>query len=232
MLHNAERFATQPCLCDNLLCRSFAFLCFALPSLCRPMQNPCLAIRAIRRRCNALLCRAFAILHKSLRRHAPPLPCLATPFNAVAMFGFAYIALAPLRCTALCLCVAVPCPSSAMGSDVERNYAVAKPNSSWLCHCSAVHFLALARFTIAIQRLTSPLPRRTVPCRCVSLPRASLLYLSFTKHSHRFSKQCNASPYHRLAWHISALAVHRQAIPRHCLTSRGAAVPSLRAPGT
>lgn len=133
---------------------AFAIICFAVPlpfyaSQCLRFADPCktFASPSVPFVAVAMLCSAFAVFHKSLRRHAPPLLCLVTPFNAVAMFGFAYIALA--RFATLCLCesqqchcIALLCPSFAMGSGAERNYAF------------AIHLGASRCSAIALQRLS------------------------------------------------------------------------------
>ena len=202
LLHNAERFATQPCHRANLLCRSLVVLCFALPLPGESMHNLCLAVGAIPSRCKVPLYRAFAVLHKSLCRHALPLLCLATPNIVAAMLGFAYIALALLCSTQRCLCFAT--------------FSAAEPCrcTTELCHATLYHCLVMLLYTLPLPHYS--LLRSTLPLRYISVLHDAAPYLSFTKHSHCFSEQLTTLPLRRSEVQDYAVALPRK--PRLCRT--------------
>ena len=123
---------------------AFAIICFAVPlpfyaSQCLRFADPCktFASPSVPFVAVAMLCSAFAVFHKSLRRHDPPLLCLATPFNAVAMLGFAYIALASLCYTLPLHCFAALSVAFASLRLALLNLAVALLNKAKPCYTIA-----------------------------------------------------------------------------------------------
>lgn len=183
---------TEPLLCSTSHCAATLFLCCASPRHSLPLQ--CSDSRTLPWRCFAALSAAFASLRLALLNLAVALLNCATLYHCLVMLVYTlplphysllrstlplrYISV--LHDAAPLLINAYHCfPHSSL-----LHSAFAVPRISWLCHCPAV------------RRLTLPLPRRTVPCRCGFIPRPSLLYLSFAKHSHCFSEQLTTLPLH------------------------------------
>ena len=120
------------------------------------MQYLCLAIGTMPRRCDVLLCSAFAMLCKSLCRHTLPLPCHAIPCRCNA------------RIRVHCLSVALPHSAFAKHNiDIALlNHATPLLNHAWLRLAFAVPCLALHSFAIAL--LWAVMQSETMPLLCLA----------------------------------------------------------------